>query len=196
MTALAHTPSAERFGARTIQEGSYVNTTWSPYDGTIYWVVTWVVRQQSGPARFFAIARYGAPLTGDFVPLTQELTFHDYVEQFGVSQDLDLELLWAGWRALLYLCGREDQAPPADLPRWRADWYAELSLLPQATYLVVTSRDRYTVTLHRSGPRAFTATVVDSAGRDRGSAEGYPSRREALDAAQIGVIGEAEALGH
>ncbi len=196
MTALARTTSPDRSDTCTIQAGNYVDTLWSPYAGATYRLVTWVVRRDGEPSRFFAIARGSAPLTGGFVPLTQELTFHDYVEQFGVSQDLDLELLWASWRALLYLCGCEDQVPPADLPCWRTDWYAELSAAPQATYLVVTSQDRYTITLHRSGPRAFTATVVDSAGRNRGFAGGYPGCREALDAAQIGVIGEAEALGY
>ncbi len=193
MTALVQVP-AEKPRARTIQDGSYVDTTFTPRDGATYRVVAWVVRRSDGPARFFAIARVGAPLTGAFVPLTHELAFVDYVELFGVSQDMDLELLWASWRALLYLAGRDDQPPPGDLPAWRPDWYLELSAIPQASYLIVTAQDQYVVTLHRTGPRSFTAAVTDSAGRPRGEASGYPSRRDALNAAQLGVLGDVEAL--
>lgn len=193
MTALVQAPAGQP-RARTIQDGSYVDTTFTPRDGTSYRVVTWVVRRSEGPARFFAIARSGAPLTGAFVPLTHDLAFVDYVELFGASQDMDLELLWASWRALLYLAGRDDQAPPGDLPAWRLDWYLELSVIPQASYLIVTAQDQYIVSLHRTGPRTFTAAVTDSAGRPRGEAGGYPSHREALHAAQLSVLGGVEPL--
>jgi hypothetical protein len=66
------------------------------------------VRRPAAPSRFFAIARLGTPLTGAFIPLVCEWVFVDYVELFDVSQDIDLELLWAGSRALLYLAGRDD----------------------------------------------------------------------------------------
>jgi hypothetical protein len=185
---------ADQLGSPIIQDGSSVNTTFTPCDGVTYQLVTWVVRRSEDLARFFAIARAGAPLTGAFVPLAHELAFVDYVELFGVSQDVDLELLWAGWRALLYLTGRDDQMPPVDLPVWRPDWYRELSAIPQASYLIVTAQDQYVVSLHRIGPQPFTAAVTDSAGRQRGETGGYPSRRDALHAAQFGVLGNMEAL--
>ena len=137
MTALVQLP-AVRPGARAIQDGSYVDTAFTPRDGATYRLVTWVVRRPEGPARFFAIARPGAPHTGAFVPLSHDLALVDYVELFGASQDMDLELLWAGWRTLLYLAGRDDQEQPADLPAWRPDWYLELSAIPQASYLIVS----------------------------------------------------------
>lgn len=192
MSALMHVP-ADQPGSRTIQDGSYGDTTFSPCDGASYRVVTWVVRRSEGPARFFAIARVGAPLIGAFVPLSHDLALVDYVELFGASQDMDLELLWASWRALLYLAGRDDQEQPGDLPAWRPDWYRELSAIPQASYLIVTAQDQYVVSLHRTGPRTFTAAVTDSAGRPRGEAGGYPSRRDALRAAQLGVLGDVAA---
>jgi hypothetical protein len=97
----------------------------------IYRVVTWIVQRSDGPSRFLAIARLGTPFTGAFIPLTPAWTFVDYVELFGASQDMDLELLWASWRVLLYLAGRDDQTPPSDLPAWRSDWHVELSKVAQ-----------------------------------------------------------------
>jgi hypothetical protein len=193
MTVLVQVP-ADQPESRGIQDGSYVDTTFTPRDGASYRLVTWVVRRSEGPARFFAIARPGAPLIGAFLPLTHKLAFVDYVELLGVSQDMDLELLWASWRALLYLAGRDDNAPPGYLPAWRPDWYVGLSVIPQASYLIVTAQDQYVVSLHRTGPRTFTAAVTDSAGRSRGEAGGYPSRRDALHAAQLSVLGDVEAL--
>ena len=102
----------------------------TPCEGVTYRVVTWVVRRWDGPAQFFAIARLGAPLIGAFVPLASNWAFVDYVELFGVSQDMDLELLWAGWRVLLYLQGRDDQGPAGNFPAWCSDWYTELKGLP------------------------------------------------------------------
>jgi hypothetical protein len=113
-----------------IQNRSHIDMTFRPYDGAAYRIITWVGWQSEAPSRFFAIARVGAPLTGAFVPLICEWAFIDYVELFGVSQDMDLDLLWAGWRVLLYLGGRDDQAPPSDLPIWRPGWQAELMMLP------------------------------------------------------------------
>jgi hypothetical protein len=138
MTAFVQLPP-DRSGSQTIQDVCYVDTTFTPHDGITYRVITWFVWRANGPSRFFAIARLGMPLTGAFVPLTDKLAFVDYVELFGASQDMDLELLWAGWRVLLYLAGRDDQAPPGDLPGWRPDWYLELNVIPQASYLIVTA---------------------------------------------------------
>ena len=132
--------STDLSGSRPIQHGDYVDTTFTPHDGATYRLVTWIVQRSQGAWRFFAIARQEAPLTGAFIPLTRDLSFVDYVELYGASRDMDLELLWAGWRSLLYLTGRDDQAPPDDLPAWRQDWHAELSVLPRASELIVREK--------------------------------------------------------
>jgi hypothetical protein len=131
---MARVAGADPFSAWVIQDVHYVDTTFRPGDGATYRVVTWVARIAATPTRFFAIARSDAPLLGDFFPCSQDLPFVVFVERLGMSGDCDLALLWAGWRALLYLCGREDQVPsPAlGLPAWRPDWYADLTSVPSA----------------------------------------------------------------
>jgi hypothetical protein len=105
MIAIVQMPP-DHSGSYTIQDACYVDTTFTPHDRTTYRVITWVVWRSDGPSRFFAIARLGTPITGAFVPLTPDCVLIDYVELFAVSQDMGLELLWAGWRALLYITGR------------------------------------------------------------------------------------------
>jgi hypothetical protein len=89
---------------------------------------TWVVRQSDVPSRF-AITRLGTPLMGAFVPLAHDYAVLDNAKSFGISQDMDLELLWAGWRALLWVTGRDDEVSPSDVLAWCRDWYVELSMI-------------------------------------------------------------------
>jgi len=138
MTMLIQAP-ADQLASQTIQQGSYVDMIFTPRDGATYRVVPWVVWRSEGLSRFFAIARLGAPLTGAFVPLIPGWAFVDYVDLYGLSQDMDLELLWAGWRALLYIAGWDDQTPPSDLPAWRSDWYVELSTVRQGSCAIIAS---------------------------------------------------------
>ncbi len=92
-----------------------------PGDGASYRIASSLIRANP-PTRFFAIARDDEALLGDIFTLEPEVPFVSYIERLAGGHDL--ELLWAGWRVFLYLCGRPDQEPPEDLPRWRGDWCA------------------------------------------------------------------------
>ena len=149
----------------------------APGDGARYCVTTALVSADP-PTRFFGVGQSGDVLLGELFVLTPEVPFVAYVDRFAAWHDL--ALLWAGWRIFCYLCGRPDPAPPSDLPRWRADWFAPLAALPIAAYQV---GDR-TIFVRRSGPRAYAATIADRTGRVCGAADGSVSVAAAVEAAE------------
>ena len=133
----------------------------NPGDGVRYRVASSLIR--ADPAtRFFAIAREDEALVGDIFTLEPEVPFVAYIER--MAEFHDLELLWAGWRVFLYLCGRADQEPPGDLPHWRSDWYASLAALPIVTYQLMDGAASRIVTIQRISPVLFTATSFDAQG--------------------------------
>ena len=152
-----------------------------PGDGASYQIASSLIRAEPA-TRFFAIAREGEALIGDIFTLEPEVPFVAYIER--MAEFHDLELLWAGWRAFLYLCGRPDQEPPLDLPRWRGDWCAALAALPIATYSVSGADGSATITVRRAGSKAFSATIADAAGRVCGEVLGCSSALAALKSAE------------
>ena len=152
-----------------------------PGDGQSYRIASSLIRVDPS-TRFFAIAREGEALIGDIFTLEPEVPFVAYIER--MAEFHDLELLWAGWRAFLYLCGRPDQEPPLDLPRWRGDWCAALAALPIATYSVSGADGSATITVRRAGPKAFSATIADAAGRVCSEVLGCSSALAALKSAE------------
>ena len=162
-----------------------------PGDGQSYRIASSLIRAEP-PTRFFAIAREGEALIGDVFTLEPELPFVAYIER--MAEFHDLELLWAGWRVFLYLCGRPDQEPPEDLPRWRGDWCAALTTLPIATYYVSGTYGSATITVRRAGPKAFSALITDTAGRVCGEILSCSSAASALHEAQRCLIGDVAAI--
>ena len=162
----------------------------NPGDGVRYRIASSLIR--ADPAtRFFAIAREDEALIGDIFALEPEVSFVAYIER--LAEWHDLELLWTGWRVFLYLCGRPDQEPPADLPRWRSDWYAPLTTLPIAVYQLVDDDGIRIVTIQHASPTAFTATIVDAQGRRCGAVAPCTSVAAALECSQLGLVGDAAA---
>lgn len=162
-----------------------------PGHGQSYRIAGSLIRAEP-PTRFFAFARKGEALIGDIFTLEPEVPFVAYIER--MAEWHDLELLWAGWRVFLYLCGRPDQEPPLDLPRWRGDWYTALAALPIATYSVSGADGSATITVRRAGPKAFSATIADAAGRVCGEVLGCSSAAIALHEAQRCLIGDVAAI--
>ena len=152
-----------------------------PGDGASYRIASSLIRANP-PTRFFAIARDDEALLGDIFTLEPEVPFVSYIER--LARGHDLELLWAGWRVFLYLCGRPDQEAPPYLPRWHGDWHTALAVLPIATYQVSGSYGNATITIQRAGPTAFSALIADTIGRRRGEVLGCTSTLVALESAE------------
>lgn len=180
-----------QLGALTLQTQVLESLLLSPADGVTYRVASAMI--SSEPAlRFFAIAPGPLEvLTGDIFAPT--IPFVEYIERMGAWHDL--ELLWAGWRVFLFLCGRDDELPPGDLQPWRDDWFVPLERHPLATYLVATDQGDTTITLRRSGPQHFTASVVDAQGRPCGELLSRVSAAATLEAVRSALLGELVSIG-
>ena len=159
----------------------------TPGDGARYQIVSSLVRSEP-ITRFFAIARGDDAVMGDMFVLEPEIPFVTYIDR--MAEWHDLELLWAGWRAFLFLCGRPNHEAPWDLPRWRSDWYAPLTTVPNATYQMSGAHGSAHITIRRASPKAFSAHLADTAGRPLAEVLGCASVEAALDSAQGWLKGQ------